>query len=272
MRRGRSTNCAWVSRSSMIARSTESATRATMSAMTYATASATAIDTRAIQSFGSFGSFGSFESFERSMFGCSNDRDLDLDSAAVANHVERGRRADHGVLDHAVEWSAVGYGISVESDDDVSRPHPGGERRRLTAHSLHQHAACVRRAQFIRPLRRQRCEFHVADVAAAHLAILEEVVDHAPRQIAGNSEPDALIAAALAEDGGVDADQLAPRVDQRPTRVAGVNRGIGLNEILVSRDAETGASQRRHDAERHRLIELEGIADRQDPLRDLQLG
>src|SRR5262245_63764961 len=124
MRRGRSTNCACVSRSSMMARSTESATRATTSAMTYATPSASASAMRAIQSFGLFGLFGSFGSFglfEGSLFGRSNDRDLDLDAAPVADHIQRRRSADRRVLDHPLKGAAVGDRVSVERDDDVSR-------------------------------------------------------------------------------------------------------------------------------------------------------
>src|SRR5262245_24083295 len=122
MRRGRSTNCACVSRSSMMARSTESATRATTSAMTYATPSASASAIRAIQAFGSFGSFGSFVTFglfESSLFGCSNDRDLDLSAAAVADDVQGRRSTDRRVLDHPLKGAAVGDRVSVERDDDV---------------------------------------------------------------------------------------------------------------------------------------------------------
>src|SRR5262245_8162342 len=275
MRRGRSTNWACVSRSSTIARSTESATRATISPMTYATASASASAIRAIQSFGSFGSFESFRSFgpfEGSLFRRSNDRDLDLDSTAVANRIQGRGAADRRVLDHSLKRPAVGDGVSVEGDDDVSRSEASGKRRSVTAHPLHQHPSCVGRPEFLRSLRRQRCEFDVADVAPANLAVLQEIVDHAPREVAGNREPDALITAALAEDRRVDADQLAAHVDERATRVAWVYRGIGLNEILVTRDAKARAAQRRHDAERDGLIELKRIADCQDPLGDLQLG
>ena len=49
----------------------------------------------------------------------------------------------------------------------------------------------------------------IADRSAAHLAVLPRVVDDAAREIAGHGEADALIAAALREDRGVDADQLA---------------------------------------------------------------
>ena len=57
-----------------------------------------------------------------------------------------------------------------------------------------------------------------------------------PREVARHGEADALIAAALAEDAGVDADQLAARVDQRAAGVARVDRGVGLDEVFVGRE------------------------------------
>src|SRR5262245_50086857 len=195
----------------MIARNTESATRATMSAMKYATVSATAIDTTAIslERPERRERIERSERSERSLFGGSDDWNLQLNTPAVAKHVHGRRGANCRVLDHPLQRAAVGHGVSVEGDDDVSGPQPRGERRRVAAHALHQHASCVRRPQFVGRLRRQRCEFDVADVAPADLAVLEEVVDHSPREIAGDGEPDALVDGDLAEDGRVDADELA---------------------------------------------------------------
>ena len=60
------------------------------------------------------------------------------------------------------------------------------------------------------------------------------------------------------------------RVDERTARVAGVDGGVGLDEVFVVRDADVGASERGHDAQRHGLIELKRIADREYPFGHLQ--
>ena len=65
--------------------------------------------------------------------------------------------------------------------------------------------------------------------------------------------------------------ELAAAVDQRAARVAGIDRRVGLDEILVLRDADVGAAERADDAERHRLVERERIADGHHPFGDLQL-
>ena len=66
--------------------------------------------------------------------------------------------------------------------------------------------------------------------------MLDELADDTPPEIAGNGETDADRSAVLAraEDAGVDADELAARVHQRAAGIAAVDRGVGLDEILVS--------------------------------------
>ncbi len=86
-----------------------------------------------------------------------------------------------------------------------------------------------------------------------------QVVHDAAHEVARHREADALIAAALREDRGVDPDQLAARVDQRPARVAGIDRRVGLDEILVRRDADVAAAERADDTQRHGLAERNGL-------------
>ena len=112
----------------------------------------------------------------------------------------------------------------------------------------------------------------IADRSAPHLAVLHQVVDDVPREVARHGEADALIAAALAEDAGVDADQLAARVDQRAAGVARIDRRVGLDEVLVVGEAHVRAARRADDAGGDRLTQLERAADRQHPFADLQLA
>ena len=59
-------------------------------------------------------------------------------------------------------------------------------------------------------LRRERLDGHdSSDRSPMDFAELHQIVGHVLRQIARDGEADALIAAALAEDAGVDADELA---------------------------------------------------------------
>ena len=60
-------------------------------------------------------------------------------------------------------------------------------------------------------------------------------------------------------------------IDQRAAGIAGIDRGIGLDEELVVGDADLGARQRRDDAARHRLADAEGIADGEHEIADLEI-
>ena len=87
---------------------------------------------------------------------------------------------------------------------------------------------------------------------------------------AGNRKADALRAAGAREDRGVDADELAAEIDQRAAGIAGIDRGVGLDEELIVGDADLCARDRRDDAVRHGLADAERIADREHQVADLQ--
>ena len=70
--------------------------------------------------------------------------------------------------------------------------------------------------------------------------------------------------------GGVDAHQQAIGIYQRATRIAGVNGGIGLNEILKGVDAQLFATQRAHNARGDGLTDAKGIANGQNGIAHLQ--
>ena len=72
-------------------------------------------------------------------------------------------------------------------------------------------------------------------------------------------------------DRGVDADQFAERVDQRASGIAGVDRGVGLDEILVGRHLEL-ASGGADDAHRDCLAESDRVADRKHDITDVCAG
>ena len=102
---------------------------------------------------------------------------------------------------------------------------------------------------------------HDSEVGALHFAVLHDLVHYGARQVGRNGEADALIAfRPVRQDGGVDADQFAAVVDQRAAGVAGVNRRVGLNEVLILFDAQAGAALGADDSHGYRLADAERIA------------
>src|SRR5262249_52401031 len=77
------------------------------------------------------------------------------------------------------------------------------------------------------------------DLDPADPAEPDQVVGDPPRPARENGEADPLIAAAQRLDRGVDADDPALEVDERAAGVARVDGGVGLDQVLVGRQAET---------------------------------
>src|SRR5262249_4740675 len=63
------------------------------------------------------------------------------------------------------------------------------------------------------------------------------------------------------QDGGVDSDQLTAQVDERAARIAGVDGGIRLDEVLVAVRIDARAGQAADDPRGDRVLQPEGIAD-----------
>src|SRR4051794_17305300 len=200
------------------------------------------------------------------------DGNLHVGSLAAADHAERGGAADGRILDFARQLAAVGDRLAVEADDDVagSQAGAGGPGGPCESGGHWRSELRRRSSDLFGQLSRERSDFNIANRPAPHLAVFLQLAEHLASEVAWHGEPDALVAAALAVDGGVDPDQLTARVDQRASRVAGIDGRVGLDEVLVLRQADVVAPRRRHDPEGDGLVQLKRVANRQHPLRDLQ--
>src|SRR6266516_6640030 len=79
-----------------------------------------------------------------------------------------------------------------------------------------------------------------ADVTAADPTTGAELRQDRRRAIDGHGEAD--VAGARA-DGGIDDDDFAARVDQRPAAVAEVDRGVGLDVVVQARVEQLTADE-----------------------------
>jgi len=89
-------------------------------------------------------------------------------------------------------------------------------------------------------------------------------------RLTGNGEADAEVAAVAGDDLGIDADQLAAQVHQRAAGVTRIDRGVGLNEVLVAVGIEAGARQPADDSRSDGMLQAEGVADGYDEIADLE--
>ena len=129
-------------------------------------------------------------------------------------------------------------------------------------------AARVREAELARHVARDGSVLTGdAQPAAAYATARHQLADDPLRGVDGDAEADALGAQ---DDGRVDADDAAARVDERPARVARVEGDVALDDALhrAAVAGAHGATQGADDARRHRRAEAERIADGDDQLPD----
>ena len=91
---------------------------------------------------------------------------------------------------------------------------------------------------------KRRIEPH-AQIGPHDRAVLDELVGDDHHHVDRNREADAFVAAAGAGDGRVDADHFAAEVEQRAAAVAGVDGGIGLQEVLELTPSSPSSRSRR---------------------------
>src|SRR5436190_24310573 len=111
-----------------------------------------------------------------------------------------------------------------------------------------------------------------ADPGRRHAAALDEFGDHAIDDVDGDRKANAGAGARRRDDGRVDADQPSRRIQQRPARIARIDRGVGLDHVgdLAAAAGRQPALERADDTAGQRLVEPEGITDRKRRLTDLE--
>src|SRR6185503_21103516 len=140
--------------------------------------------------------------------------------------------------------------------------------RALAVDEAHEHRA-LGEARLLDRLRRDVAR-HDADPAAHDAAVLQDRVHDPAHQVDRDREADALDAGLAPGDRAVEPHEFSARIDERAARVAEIDRGVGLDEVLEGADAELAAPGRADDALGHRLPEAERVADGEHRLADAQ--
>ena len=165
--------------------------------------------------------------------------------------------------------------MTAGRDDDVGDLN-AGLLRGTSLHrieSAHFRAANLREARGARVRRRNFIQ-RDADHGTTNLAELNEIIHHLLRERDRNRESVTRVVTRAARDRAVDADDFAANVEQRSTRIAWVDRGIGLDVVSDCVAVATVrieqrrliAALRAHDAGGDGEVELKRISDRQYPL------
>ena len=169
-----------------------------------------------------------------------------------------------------MQFARIGHRLAGELKDDVAALQAGLGCRRIGLNLRDQHSFVDLGLELLGQRLGHRLNHH-AQIGPVDLAVLNQFSADPFGEIDGNGEADALIAAGTAGNRRVDADDLAVEVHQRAAAVAGIDGGVGLNEVFTIGDAEA-ASLGADDAGRDRAFQSEGLAEGQDPIADFHLA
>src|SRR5258706_4706514 len=106
-----------------------------------------------------------------------------------------------------------------------------------------------------------------ANPTPASFSVALELIDDPARGVRRNSKAKADAAARRRENRRIDADDLPCRIEERATGVSPVDRGVGLQEIVVGAGVDVAAAAGQ-DSSCDRAIKAERITDRQNPVAD----
>src|SRR5262245_26024900 len=198
------------------------------------------------------------------------DLDRDRLCGLVAHDLHFDRAADRLTRDQQRQLGRIVDRLSVELDDHVALLDPRAVSWSVLDDVRHERAARLLEAQRFGDVGGHLLE-HLPEPSARDLPLLLQLGDDLLRQVDRDGEPDADVAAAAAEDRGVDPDGFTTCIQKRSARVARVDGRVGLDEVVVGTLVDV-SPERAHDPGRHGVLEPERIPDRNHPLLDLHVG
>ena len=155
--------------------------------------------------------------------------------------------------------AAIGDFLAIDAAQHIAGADAGSGTRTAGDDRGDEQAAGPIQTRKPGAVRRQGFTFD-ADPAADQLAGLRRGKEHL-HHFRRDGKADAVGAARLREDRGVDAHQPTLAIEQRTARIAGIDCGIGLDEELPIRNADASAGDGGNDAGRHCLADAERVAD-----------
>src|SRR5215211_287072 len=179
-------------------------------------------------------------------------------------HAQRDILANRRFVEQVQEIVVRVDGLAFHADDDISGFHAGPLGRAIRGDVPHARSA-------LEIATRLAALHHDPEVGAAHPPLRDEPKDDAAERARdGDGEAYSLRAA---DNGRVDADDPRRGVGQRTARVAGVDRRVGLDDVLYEPPAlapdrtPEGADNPRCNTP----LEAKRVPDRDDELTDYEV-
>ena len=156
--------------------------------------------------------------------------DNEAQGAAVAPDFEFHRLADFFSKDFALEVGGEGDLLAVNLGNDIARREVALLNRSTGLDASNDNSG-FQTLQKARPLREVfEARDRNSQPGAAHISASEKLLRDSPRQVDRNGKTNAPV---VATDERVNADHPTVDVTKRATAISGVDRGVGLDELVV---------------------------------------
>jgi hypothetical protein len=109
-----------------------------------------------------------------------------------------------------------------------------------------------------------------SEPAPADLAEFHELIRDRADHVYRDGKSHTWIGAGRSNEGRIDANKFAVKVNERSPRISRVNGGIGLDEILVFLNSHIPSVQSANDARGHRLADPIRVTNGEDEVANLQ--
>src|SRR6267142_1090575 len=188
----------------------------------------------------------------------------------IALDTQHAQAVDARCVEQPQQFVDAGKRFAVDADDEVAIFKPCNVSRTVLLHFGNADSTrLLDRKRALQTTWQRHGRAAHSDPRASHPAVREQLAHHPPRGINAGCKTDRLRAW---NDRGVDADHLRRRVDQRPPRVARIERRVGLDHIVHQAPGlcAQAAPQRGDHACCHRVLKSERVADRNRDLSNAQ--
>src|ERR1700675_4680592 len=156
--------------------------------------------------------------------------DRNAHALAFTQNVEHDLRAGLFLSDQHLQLASVAYLLTIDLGNDITDLQTSLRSRRVGL-DLRDHSA--NRGLLVEELGvlGRHVRDSDPDVAVAHFAVADQGLYRGPDDLRWNRKPHSREASRRRDQEGVDADDLAPSIDERPPGVAGVDGRIRLDEL-----------------------------------------
>ena len=182
----------------------------------------------------------------------------------ISQNVERQLISDGGFEDFRLDLACQGDRMAAGRQHDIALFEASCVSRPARQHVRKDHTGMAIEPQ---GLRHQRIDIlsDYANGSPMHVAFFADLLIDTPHNVGRDGKTDSLAAAGSGVNHGVDARDIAIRVQQRPAAIAGVDGRVGLNisSRLTGIQLARGRADETHGES---IFEAERTAEREDDL------